>query len=257
MIELVKGFIGSPNVDAEKIISIMSEEGDYIIPLHEFSKAALLGTYSHFNPETSVAYNLFDLTHPDKKEHFLSSYIMSFLEKASQKVDKNGFVSQDDIFDEIQRLGFAPEQIEMCIFRLVNKKLIENQKRVTFDEDDCGVTSDIVPKYRITTIGAYHIKKWIYSFSYLDAMVFDTPIFDDNIKEDLLQNIESFDIGHRYARTEKFKRYLLSSWREITSHPAYFNFEELMIMSEEGFSRVYKNIDNAKGAKGYCKGDIR
>ena len=243
VIELVKGFIGSPNVDAEKIISIMEDEGKYLIPLHEFSKSALLGIYSHFNPESSVAFNLFDVTHPDKREHFLCSFIVSFLEKSGEKVDRNGFVSGGDICDEMQGLGFSPEQVEMCLVRLMNKKLIENQRRITPDEDDVGIMGEFLSKYRITTIGAYHIKKWIYVFSYIDAMVFDTPIFDDLLKEELNENLESFDIRDRYYRALRFKKYLLSCWREITNYPAYFNFEELMILSEESFRKVSKAID--------------
>lgn len=246
VIELVKGFIGNPNVDAEKIILIMTKEDGYLIPLHEFSKAALLGTYSHYNPDSSVAYNLFDVTHPDKKEHFLSAFIISFLEKPAHKSDKNGFVNSDDLFEEVQALGFAPEQIEMCIKKLVNKKLIENQRRITFDEDECGVSDDLLPKYRITTIGAYHIKKWIYTFSYLDAMVFDTPIFNETAKDGLMENIESFDICHRFIRADKFKKYLLSCWREITCHPKYFNFEDLMVLSEASFEKVKKYLSSLK-----------
>ncbi len=41
-IDLVTKFIGSPNVNAVKIIRFMEEKKPYLIPLHEFSKAALL-----------------------------------------------------------------------------------------------------------------------------------------------------------------------------------------------------------------------
>src|SRR5690606_21549903 len=35
VIEFVTGFIGSPNVEAEKIIDIMEQQGNYRIPVHE------------------------------------------------------------------------------------------------------------------------------------------------------------------------------------------------------------------------------
>src|SRR6266487_2048638 len=64
VVEFVRRFIGSPNVEAEKIVSIHGKSGNYTIPLHEFSKAAILGDYTHFVPESSLAMNLYDLESP-------------------------------------------------------------------------------------------------------------------------------------------------------------------------------------------------
>jgi len=244
VIDVVKGFIGSPNVDAEKIISIMENNGQYLIPIHEFSKSALLGEYSHFNPDSSIAYNLFDVTYPDKKEHFLSSIIISFLFKPGSTFDKNLFIENDDICKEMQNHGFTPEQVETTLSKLINKRLIENQKRITHEEDDADIIKQSSSKYRVTSIGVYHITKWIYTFSYLDAMVFDTPIFDDTIKDELLKSLESFEITHRFNRAFLFKKYLLSCWREIPTTPNYFNFEELMVLSDSTFNKVKKYIES-------------
>jgi hypothetical protein len=49
LVELVKNFIGNPNVESDKIIRIMDDTGRYLIPVHEFSKSAILGEYSHFH----------------------------------------------------------------------------------------------------------------------------------------------------------------------------------------------------------------
>ena len=73
VIEFVVKFIGSPNVDSAKIVSIYEEQGRYHIPIHEFSKAAILGDYSHYNPDSSLAMNIFDVQYPDENEHFFSA----------------------------------------------------------------------------------------------------------------------------------------------------------------------------------------
>jgi hypothetical protein len=57
-------------------VDIHGKTGNYIIPLHEFSKAAILGDYSHFVPESSLAMNVFDVESPDRREHFLSFMIV-------------------------------------------------------------------------------------------------------------------------------------------------------------------------------------
>ncbi len=71
VVEFVRQFIGSPNVEAEKIVEIQSRTGNYVIPVHEFSKAAILGDYSHFVPESSLAMNLFDVQTPDRRHSLL------------------------------------------------------------------------------------------------------------------------------------------------------------------------------------------
>jgi hypothetical protein len=53
VIELITGFFGSPNVDSKKIVRIEEKSGNYKIPLHEFTKHALLGEYAYFNSQSS------------------------------------------------------------------------------------------------------------------------------------------------------------------------------------------------------------
>lgn len=60
LLQFVTSFIGSPNVDADKIVNIMNRQGSYRIPLHELSKAALLGDYANYHAESSLATNVFD-----------------------------------------------------------------------------------------------------------------------------------------------------------------------------------------------------
>src|SRR5690606_38569965 len=62
VVELITTFFGSPNVDSEKIVRIEAETGNYKVPLHEFTKHALLGDYAYYHPQSSqYAFNIFDL----------------------------------------------------------------------------------------------------------------------------------------------------------------------------------------------------
>ena len=79
MVEFVTMFIGSANVDVQKIINIMEQGGNYIIPIHEFWKAALLGEYSYYDPQSSLAFDLFDIRNADQNEHFLVPMITRVL----------------------------------------------------------------------------------------------------------------------------------------------------------------------------------
>ncbi|WP_205729160.1 P-loop NTPase family protein [Ferrimonas sediminicola] len=254
--EFVTSFIGSPNVEAEKIIEIMEREGEYRVPLHEFTKQALLGGYSHYSAETSLSMNILDLRSPDKCEHFLVPVIISYLDLTGSHLDKDGFCDTSVLMEECQRLGFTIEQVEFALRRATNKKLIETSLRVTFEEDeDSKLIGDMPDSFRVTTSGVYHVKKWLGEFTYLDAMLFDTPIMDRAIREQILSNLESFNIEHRLERATLFKSYLESCWSEFKSSPSYFNFEDSLKIGDGGFERVAtvvrKNQGKPKRAKSF------
>lgn len=246
VLELVKGFIGSSNVDSDKIINIMRVDGDYVIPLHEFSKQALLGEYSHYDTKSSIAYNLFDVRYPDCKEHFLSSFILGFIAADHAKKTHEGFIATSEIVIEMQSHGFVHDQIEHALRRMTNKKLIETTERITFDEGLQGLVGEMPLAFRITTIGAYHIQRWAPTFAYLDAMVFDTPIFDEDTRDKIRKNISSFDIRERYERTKDFREYLNQSWEKFERSPIYFDWPTIANSDTSSFDSVRRYLESRK-----------
>lgn len=244
-IEFVTGFIGSPNIDAEKIIRIMNEEGRYRIPLHEFTKSALLGDYSHYNPDTSIAMNIYDISSPDPKEHFLKPIILALLDKEGDHLDNDGFCQTSSLFDQIQGLGFTVDQITYSLRECTNKKLIETSQRVTFEEDFNGVLIGEMPNsFRISSVGAYHLRRWLSVFTYLDAMVFDTPILDKDTRKELMNQLDSLSIESRYKRAIRFKNYLKRAWSDMDNKPSYFDFDILIEEGSQSFVNVKRAIDN-------------
>src|SRR5206468_12905539 len=112
VIELVTSFCGSPNVDSQKIVRIEQEQGNYKVPLHEFTKHALLGEYAYYNSHSSlVACNVFDVRAADPREHFLSSLIIAYFGSNSGRKDNDGFVNGTDIVNEMATCGFNEEQV--------------------------------------------------------------------------------------------------------------------------------------------------
>ena len=245
VVEFVIKFIGSPNIEAEKIIRIEEKEGSYLIPIHEFSKAAILGDYSHYNPDSSLAMNLFDVQYPDQKEHFLAPMILSFLMWEESPKDNDGFTRSAAVATEMQSWGFVPKQIDGKLRKLTNKRLVESTERVTFEEDAAGLIGDIPFAFRITSIGMYHIKSWSGIFAYLDAVVFDTPIFDENTLEEIQSNLEEFAIAKRFERAETFRKYLISVWHGSNLSPSYFDWTNLVARGDDDFKRVERAIERS------------
>jgi GTPase SAR1 family protein len=241
-IDLVTKFIGSPNVDAEKIISIMERRGNYLVPAHEFSKSALLGEYSHYHPTSSIAMNIFDVRIPDEREHFLVPMVLAYLNYDGAHRNREGFVDTKRLIGEMQNWGFTPQQVEVALRRATNKRLIETTERVTFDEDITGLIGDLPAAFRITTIGAYHLLRWAPSFGYLDAMVFDTPVFDTKVREELTKDPDSFEIAARYRRATLFRTYLNAVWHKSGLTAPYFDWIGLLPSGRTSFDRVAASV---------------
>jgi hypothetical protein len=249
VIDLVTKFIGSANVDSQKIIDIMEREGNYVVPVHEFWKAALLGEFSYYHPPSSLALNLFDINSANANEHFLLPMIIAYLMSDGRHKSKEGFVASESIVSEMQGWGFIPSTTEAALRRANNKKLIETSQRVTFDEDEAGLHGDMPDEFRVSTIGAYHLKRWIGEFAYLDAVSFDTSILDPKIREAMRPDIESFAIADRLERALAFRGYLGDAWHTSNLRPIYFDWVAAIAPGLESFERVRRAIERAERDK--------
>lgn len=244
VIELITGFCGSPNVDSEKIVRIEEEQGNYIVPLHEFTKHALLGEYAYFNSQSSlVACNIFDVGAADSREHFLSSLLISHLSSNIGIRDNDGFVSGEAIMAEMGRHGFADDQIRHSLRRLAGKRLIETPHA---HYRELAVSESELPEqfhFRATSIGIYHVRYWTGSFAFLDATSTDTPIFDESARDEVARLAASFDIGDRYRKADRFKRYLEDKWNLANIGADYYDFPSILRQQQDSFASVKRFID--------------
>ena len=243
VVELVTRFIGSANVDAEKIIDIMERNGRYVIPIHEFWKATLLGEYSYYDPMSSLAINLFDIRNPVQNEHFLLPMILGYCNCNGDHKSGEGFVASVAVVAEMQEWGFNAEATKAALRRANNKRLLETPQRVTFDEDEGGLFGDMPDCFRISTIGVYHLLRWVTEFSYLDAMSYDTPILDENVRAQVTPKIASFSIADRLDRALTFRTYLTKVWHSSNLAPLYFSWTRSLDTGEESFRRVRRAIE--------------
>lgn len=250
VIELIGSFCGSPNVDARKIVDIEERTGQYNVPLHEFSKHALLGEYAYFNSQSSfVAFNVFDICQPDVREHFLSCLIVGYLISNLGIRDNDGFVSSEQIVAEMATLSFSAQQTHDKLALLAEKRMIEtpysHHREIPVGPRD----GPIAHHYRATTIGAYHIRFWIGNFSFLDAVSTDTPVFDEVVRVAISRDASSFDISARFRKTKQFKTYLETQWHNANFLCSYFDFMAVLKEQEPSFVAVEKAIDKLSRKK--------
>jgi hypothetical protein len=216
-LEFVSRFIGSGHVDTRKILGIYERQGDYTIALHEFLRAIIYGDAEYYDPGVSPIANLFDISQPDGREHFLLALLIAHLASAGDRTGTEGFIVSDEVFSIAQRAGFNPEQIAWAIDRGIKKGLIERSPTV-------GGSSGR-EHLRVTSAGVYTGSVLINMFAYADAVVVDTPIVDDNYRR-LINN--AFTLDDRLRRAEIFRVYLDKHWRNLraVAPDLSFNWEE-------------------------------
>jgi hypothetical protein len=251
VIELFTAFCGSPNVDSEKIVRIEEEQrSGYDIPLHEFTKHALLGDYAYYNPQSSlVACNIFDVSAPDPREHFVASLIVAFCSTGAVTKDNDGFVAGTRILEEMSTLGFSEDQIRFALRRLAEKRLIETPHAHYREVDVADSVAAEQFHYRVTSIGVYHVRFWMTSFAFIDATSTDTPIFDSVARGNVFALAASFEIDDRYRKSIAFRAYLEQQWQLANINTPYFDFAERVRSQEEGFLSVERAIPKTGRAK--------
>jgi hypothetical protein len=212
-LDLVEEFFGSGHVDTRKIVALAP---GYIIPLHEVLRAVIYGDLMHYDPKRSPVANIFDVPSFEAKEHFLMPLALSFLDSPSGANVDEGFVETTFLYQQLQGLGFIPDQIDAAIVRAHRAKLIETAaRRVPLPGQEMPAA------VRITQPGVYHLRRLSCEFTYVDAVTIDTPIFDAEIRRLMKGAVNILD---RLDRAELFCRYLDEQWRIFEGQKTAFKW---------------------------------
>ncbi len=234
-LEYLNTFVGSGHVDVQKIFDIVGKTKHYYVPLHEFVRAIMYGDYRYYHPARSPIANVFEISTPDRREHFLLPMILSYVERSGEVGDQEGFVDVERIMAFSQELGFLPAQIEFALRHATQRRLLQGSPRTQQDGRR---------RYRITTVGAYTYKKLMGSFVYLDAVVVDTPIADPEIAAKV---DDCGDIRDRLSRAKIFAAYLDACWDETKSSGEPFDWHDARASLAQEYERIERTI--ARGAQ--------
>jgi hypothetical protein len=215
-LELVRSFFGSGHVDTEKILYKVQYEGGYTIPIHEFQRAIIFGDYVHYDPGRSPIANLFDISTVDTKEHFLQPILLAYLRLPGIETGWDGFVQARRVFAFLQGLGFTPEQIDAAVSRCFVKRLLETgARRVPL------VQGALESSFRLRSVGFYHLDELTSAFTYIDAVVVDTPILDKDVRA-MIKDAHS--LHERLERAMIFCNYLDRCWGSINEKDLPFDW---------------------------------
>jgi hypothetical protein len=233
-LDFLLAFIKSGHVNAEKILSIADAGGHYNIPIHEFMRAVIYGDFEHYDPAASPVANIFDISSPDGREHFLLPNILAFVDRTGRS-EQEGFVEAKQVHDFCQTLGFLPTQIESSLKKAVRSRLLDPSPLFA----DAPVTA-----YRITTAGAYSYRELPNFFSYLDAMTVDTPIVDREIRTEIR---DCATVDQRLKRGEWFRKYLDKEHKALTATNFAFDWPAADKCIEEEITAIQRRRDAGNG----------
>lgn len=242
LIQFLSGFFGNPNIDLHQIVDVLSHGEDFFLPIHEFWKVALKGDAQYFDPDRVLAMNVFDINSDEPEDHFISPILLGFLNDSGSHRSKDGQVNTEKLLEELRRHGFGEGRIWDSIRSMTDKKLIEPPERVTFEEDTEEVLDSKRSSFRITTLGAYHLRYWMASFSYLDAVCVDTPITDANVRQEISAKIRSHSLADRFERALLLREYLTNIWKSAGFSPNYFSWEAACKEGNATFEKVEKSL---------------
>ena len=146
----------------------------------------------------------------------------------------DGFVSSHIVIEFLQDEGFKYQQIEHGILKSVYKGLVETEARKLLN------TGDPIPQaLRITTVGSYHLQKLISTFTYIDAIVVDVPIFSATHR-DKIKDVDR--IQDRLERGKVFCEYLSEQWTASNFKKTGFNWESILIELKANFSYIQNRL---------------
>jgi hypothetical protein len=216
-LDLIQDFLGSGHVDTAKIVETFRRSGRYTVPLHEFLRAVIYGESVHYDPTRSRVANVFDVSSRDGREHFLTCIMLTALTGWSGAGVRDGFVESARVYDRLQACGYDVDQIDACLVRSLRGRLLEVPGRVI-------VGAESSTAFRPTAVGAYHATRLCRLFSYVDAVIVDTPILVEADRE-RIGLAES--IMDRLARAEQFVTYLDSQWPPMASASTEFRWPDV------------------------------
>jgi hypothetical protein len=197
-------------------------------------RSVIFGDNIYYSPNTSEIVNLFDVRHYDPKEHFIIPISLGLLYDYSNNNRNKGFVVVSDFYNYLQGFGFIPDQIDSVLNFMYSKGLLETSQR--------GNNLDIENSalmVRVTSLGLYHLLHLINSFTYMDAIIVDVPIFEEDTKSKIFS---SSMIDERLKRGHIFRTYLDKIWDSHKFTSSYFNWKQSSSELEINISQIQKAI---------------
>ena len=215
-LDFVNTFVKSGHINTKEILGIFRDTGSYTIPLHAVQRAILYGEHAFYHAPTSPIMNLFDISAPDGKEHFLCWIILDHLQTRSYSIGEGGFVPLQEMYVHCQDLRYTDLQVGYAIDRLLRGRMMEDNLHSNITKPQVDILM-----YRPTSLGAYLLNSMSTTFVYVDAMLYDTPVTDPKVSNSI--RIGDLPIAERLNNATVFVDYLQSLTTRVPDKTQYLD----------------------------------
>lgn len=251
-LRLFKTFLTSGYTDvSEYVLRVLFNQKykqSISIPIHEFIKTIALENKLYYNHQSSNIQNIFYPT-SGSKDYFVKYWILRRLgNQLSLEGSISKFIEYNSFIEEFIEYGYKKDILNQELELLLSNGMIDSDT----------VLSDIkwsqLPQdkfsFTITSKGLYYIEHLVSSFSYIDLIAQDTPIFDKD-KFELIRSAfplcdmsSKRNMNERLAFVEKFIDYLDSI--EQTFSPNILIKKHGSVVSNIKANGLTANIENIK-----------
>lgn len=184
-LRIFKQFLTSGHTDVgnyilREVYKETDRKNKQIIPIHEFVKSLGLQNKLYYNSEYSIINNIF-IPPKDSNDHFLNYFILKhFFEAFQSKGVSNKYISLRDVVELFKNTGYRTNVIKSSVKKLLYYGLLESEEQIN-DIEFKNIDDDY--DLCLSFKGYYYYNELIKRFHYIDLVLQDTPIFEDDYFE--------------------------------------------------------------------------
>lgn len=225
-LDTVAAFMVSGHTNLSAIIRDIRKPvpSGFPIPFHEFLNAIILRDHETYSESYCDVLNIFNTTGGTDISNFNRIIVLARIlnEKNIKHKVGTGYISIENLINDCTAVGILPDTTLSIIGNLNRRRIIETETSI---KDDTSTSKYV----RVTSAGNYYLEKLSMNFSYLEIVLFDTPIGNAKSFEKMkrlygqLNSIIGKTPQDRYNRvkmrielTEAFLDYLFTEFQSQT-----------------------------------------
>ena len=212
-LRMVREFLQYGYTATGRALEIYQRTGRYILPSHEALRAIMLGSQTVYSDSNSILMNPLDTYWGRNESQFLRLFVLCALVNSASQNSAPG-VPGSEIRDSLIKIGFSEDMCEMVIKDLTRGRLIITNTHVS---------PDLRSTYFATRLSGYIVKQLLMDFTFLENLLGDTFIEDENVWSDLYSLTEKIfatrdivsKLKVRKSRVEKFYEFCTGKYQVL------------------------------------------
>jgi hypothetical protein len=215
-LRMTREFLQNGYTATARALEIFEREGRYTMPKHDALRAVILGSRNVYEEESSLVGNPFDARLARTEAQLLRLYVLAALVASASD---NSFQSMEgiEIAKHLKQIGFGEDVCLAILIGLCERRFVQTLGQATPALD---------ANFNPTRLGGYIVRHLIGNFTFMQHMMMDTFISDEQVWTNLRQLMTGVvaekdvlaRMDLRAAAANAFFDYLRSRYDPIHEH---------------------------------------